>query len=84
MKKINIIAASVIIVAMCIFISIGYAAVSDTLSISGSAQATPPPLPDVYITNISPSSSAGVTIKGTSGTTMIASVPRGTGFQTKL
>ena len=64
----------VLTISMCLFICIGYAAVSDILSITGSVNVDPPELPDVYITNITPSQDAGVTINDTNGTIMFASV----------
>ena len=76
MKAIKNVAICAGLFVMCLFIAIGYAAVTDILSISGSANVTPP-MPDVYITNVTPNSSAGVTVKTTNGTVMIASVNGG-------
>ena len=59
---------------MCLFICIGYSTVTGSLEISGSANVTPAKLPDVYITSVTPSSSAGVTVKATNGTVFFASV----------
>ena len=65
--------SAVLSIAMCVCILVGYASVVDTLTVSGSAQLKPT-LPDVYITNITPESSAGVTVNATSGTLMTATV----------
>ncbi len=64
------------LILMGLFICIGYAVVTGTLSITGSVEAKPN-LPDVYITNISPTQSAGVTVNNTNGTVMFASVNGG-------
>lgn len=61
------------IFVMCLVIGIGYAVISDNLSLTGSGNVEPE-LPDVYITNVTPNSSAGVTVNHTSGTVMFASV----------
>lgn len=53
--------------------TIGYATLIDYFSITGTANVKPP-LYDVYITNITPSSSAGVVVNNFNGTTMFASV----------
>ena len=58
---------------MCLFACVGYAQLTDYLTITGNATATPM-LPDVYITSITPTSSAGVTVTGTSGTVMTVTV----------
>ena len=55
--------------AMFLFICFGYAALSDQLTIRGSANVTLPDLPDVYIKEITPNTNEGVTINATSGTT---------------
>lgn len=70
-KKISI---YVVLIITCLFICVGYAAVSDQLSIIGSANVTAPDLPDVYITSVTPNSSGGVTVKSTNGTVFFASV----------
>ena len=54
-------------------ITSGYAVLTDHLSITGTVGIKPPSY-DVYITNITPTSSAGVTVNNTGGTTMFASV----------
>ena len=46
---------------MCLFMCIGYATLSDNLSISGNASATPPPEPDgIYISKVEIFSSSGM------------------------
>ena len=64
----------VFILALCLTICIGYAAVSDGLSITGDISALAPAMPDVYITGVSPSQSSGVTINNYNGTTVFATV----------
>ena len=44
------IGTAIILLIMCLFLCVGYAAVADTLLISGSVEVAPQ-LPDVYITN---------------------------------
>ena len=63
--------------AVCFFVFIGYASISDNLSIEGAINVEPPQLHDVYITDITPSDSAGVTVNSTNGTVMFASVNGG-------
>ena len=58
---------------MCLFTCIGYAVVSGNLSVFGNATLEPS-LPDVYITSITPTTSAGVTVTSTTGTVMYASI----------
>ena len=58
MKPANKILALAVVAAMCLFIGIGYAALSDNMSVTGSADVVPE-LPDVYITNVTPDSSGG-------------------------
>ena len=53
MKPANKILALAVVAAMCLFIGIGYAALSDNMSVTGSADVVPE-LPDVYITNVTP------------------------------
>ena len=60
-----------------IFVTVGYAAISGNLSVGGRISITPGALPDVYITDITPESSAGVTVDNTSATVMFASVSEG-------
>ena len=62
------------VVAMCLFACVGYAAFTDLLSVEGNVVADPPKLPDVYITDVTPNQSAGVTVKDTNGTVMFSSV----------
>ncbi len=73
MRAVKSIALFVALMSMCFFICIGYAAVSDRLTVSGNAQLNPPS-PDVYITSVSPKTSAGVTVSNTNGTVMFAKV----------
>ena len=73
-KIVRNIALVAAVCVMCLTIVVGYAAITGNLSASGNVSVDPPPLPDVYITSITPSSSAGVTVKSTSGTVMFASV----------
>ncbi len=74
MKVFRKIAFCGFILASCIFICIGYAVVTGNLSISGSALATPPSMPDVYITDVTPGSSAGCAVSNINGTTLFVSV----------
>ena len=78
MKKVlkNIVIAAVSVVTSA-FICIGYAAISDNLSIAGDVELSPPPKPDVYITSVTPDSSAGVKVNNTTGTVMFATVTGG-------
>ena len=62
------------IVIVCLVLCVGYAEVADMLAISGTATLEPPPLPDVYITDITPTQSAGITVNDTVGTVMFAAV----------
>ena len=71
LKKILIYVA---LIVMCLFVCVGYATITDTLFINGSVNAAPPELPDVYITNVTPNSSAGVSVNGVNGTVLFASV----------
>jgi len=64
----------VLIVIMCLFVGIGYAALSNNMLVTGSADVSPPELPDVYITDITPTGSAGVRVNAINGTTFFASV----------
>ena len=64
---------STLTLALIMFLLVGYATVSDQLYINGNAKVTPI-LPDVYITDVTPNSSAGVTLKNTNGTVFFASV----------
>lgn len=58
---------------MFLFTCIGYAALTTSLRIGGSADVTPV-LPDIYISNVTPISHQGVTVMSTSGTVMSATV----------
>ena len=64
----------ILVVLMCLFISVGYAALLDNLHITGNVNASAPDLPDVYITDYTPESSAGVTVNATNGTVFFVSV----------
>lgn len=77
MRALRRIAICGLMLAACLFICVGYAVVTGNLSIVGSALAAPPPMPDVYITDVTPGSSAGVTVYNTSGTVLFASVSGG-------
>lgn len=78
MKAMKNIPIFVWLIAICMCLFVGYAAVSDLLTMNGNAEVAPS-LPDVYITNVAPSSSAGVTVYNTNGTVLFASVnARGT------
>lgn len=70
-KRISIYVSAAI---MCLFLCVGYAAISDHLFISGDVNVSSPELPDVYITSVTPDSSAGITVNGTNGTVFFASV----------
>ncbi len=61
---------------MCLFTCLGYAVLSDNLTVNGRAEASPS-LPDIYITSVTPSESAGVEVTGTSGTVLFAKVSGG-------
>lgn len=71
------IAFYVSMLVMCLCTCIGYAAISDQLNISGTARILPPPMPDVYITDVTPNNSAGVTVNDKNGTVLFASVNGG-------
>ena len=71
------IALCALMLVMCFSICIGYAALTDSLTIVGTATITPPPLPDLRIIDITPDSSAGVTVTNTNGTVLFASVDGG-------
>lgn len=58
---------------MCLFTCIGYAAVVDSMSVSGLAEVGPSH-PELYITKVTPNSSAGVTVMSTYGTIMFSEV----------
>ena len=60
------------LIAMCISCFVGYAALTDSLSISGNIEVAPQY--DVYITNVTPDSSAGVTVTNTLETVFFAAV----------
>lgn len=64
----------ILLLSTC-FLGIGYATLSTTLSVEGITKAEPPK--QVYISSIEPPASAGVSIVGTSGTTMRARVTGG-------
>ena len=61
---------------MSLFLCVGYATLSDNFSITGTATVTRT-LPDVYITNVTPTAAEGVTVNSTNGTVMFASVNGG-------
>ena len=61
---------------MLLFCCVGYAAVTENMSVSGSIEAEAPPY-DVYITSITPSQSAGISVTGHFGTIMTAKVTGG-------
>ncbi len=63
----------IVMIFICLSLSIGYAAITDSLSVTGSADVTPA-LPDIYITNVTPGQSAGVTVNHTEGTILFTSV----------
>ena len=67
------IASYVLIFVMCLSICVGYAALADNMLITGTADVKPD-LPDVYITNVTPGTSAGVSVSNTYGTTLFASL----------
>ena len=58
---------------MCLFACFGYAAISDNLKISGDIQSEAS-VPDIYITNVTPSTSAGVSVVGYSGTVLTVNI----------
>ena len=63
----------IVLSLMCIFTTIGYAVISDELMVNGTASISPQ-LPDVYISNVTPTDSAGVHVTATSGTLLTTSV----------
>lgn len=73
-KSIKKLSISVLVVVMYLFVCVGYAAISDSLSLTGNVNASAPELPDVYITSVTPNTDAGVTVKGTDGTVFFAGV----------
>lgn len=74
MKILKNVAVLVLVAVMCLIVCVGYAAYSTNLSITGVTQVSELALHDVYITNITPNNSAGVTVKSKSGTVMFAEV----------
>lgn len=74
MKTTKKISFCVLIVAMCLLLGVGYAAIADTLAITGRAGVSPTNPYDIYIANVTPDSSSGVTINNTSGTVLFTSV----------
>ncbi len=67
-----------VILLSSVFLCVGYAALTDQLTVNGTASAKSPQ-PDVYITSVAPTTSAGVTVVGTTGTLLSAKVTgRGT------
>ena len=73
MKALKSVAIYISIVMSFLFISMGYAAITYTSSVDASVYIEPP-LPDVYITSVTPNSSAGVTVYDTNGTVFFARV----------
>ena len=73
MGKIHHSLVAFILLIMTMFIGIGYAALSDTIIVSGNASVTGPDY-DVYISNITPDSSGGTEITGYFSTVMSANV----------
>ena len=67
------IACYVLVFVMCMSVCIGYAALADNMTITGTVDVTPN-LPDVYISNVTPSSSAGVSVSSTYATTLFTSL----------
>ena len=63
----------VLMLVVCIFLCVGYASLTNDMIIHGSVELSPP-MPDVYITGVTPGSSAGVSVKSTSETVLFASV----------
>ncbi|MBQ3483530.1 MAG: InlB B-repeat-containing protein [Clostridia bacterium] len=63
----------IVLSLMCVLSGIGYAAVSSTLEVHANLD-IPAALPDVYITEVTPAASAGVSVTGTSGTLLSAKV----------
>lgn len=63
----------VFVVFAMLFSAIGYAQLTDMLSISGSASASPPEY-DVYISAVSPETSSGVSVTSYSSTVLMMSV----------
>ena len=61
---------------MCFLSCVGYAAVSENMSVSGSIEAEVPQY-DVYISDVTPKAGAGVEIESTVGTLMTAKISGG-------
>ena len=59
---------------MSLVLCIGYATLSDKMMLSGDIGVDSRKIYDVYITEITPTTSAGITVNSTSGTVMFASV----------
>lgn len=74
MKPIAKAIACISLSLMCLFACVGYAALTNNLSISGDASLDPPEPEDVYITDVTPSSSAGVEVTGYYGTVFTAKI----------
>lgn len=74
MKKAKRFSFYSLVLTMCFLLGVGYAAIADVLTISGSAHLSLKPPYDVYITNVTPNSSVSVVVENTNGTTLFASV----------
>lgn len=61
---------------VCLFFCVGFATITNSLTVEGRVELSPP-LPDVYITSITPTESAGVKVNQTNGTVMFSSVEGG-------
>ena len=64
----------------CLMLCIGYASLTDMLTINGSATLAPPK-PDIYISDVTPTESAGVSLLGTTDT-VFSAVVNGSGTAT--
>ena len=77
MKLFSKIAVCFAVAVMCLFSGMGYAAITGTLSLNASASYEVI-LPDIYIEEVTPESSAGVTVTNVYGTLFMARVDGGT------
>ena len=76
MKTVLNVFVIVALTVACPFYCVGYAAISDNMSVLGEVTVSAPKY-DLYITELTPDSSAGVTVTATAGTTMFAKVTGG-------
>lgn len=73
MKTLKSVALFAGLIAMFLIVAVGYTVLTDSLSIDGSVEVGPA-YPDIYITSVTPDSSAGVEVYNTNGTVFFAKV----------